>query len=63
MINPFKRSMVKVTVKNRSTLDGIAMLFLLAGASLVVFTKSQNMVNVGWILIVIGIVKQLLVWK
>lgn len=49
--------------KKTSTLDGLSMLFFLAGALLVIFTKSQSTANVGWILIVIGIVKQLLAWK
>ncbi len=49
--------------KKRNQFDGIAAIFFLIGVILIVMNKNSNMVNTGWVLIVIGIVKQIVEWK
>ena len=50
--------------KNKfSAIDGIAILFFLGGGLFVILGTTAQLINIGWILIVIGIVKQLIEWK
>lgn len=43
-----------------STFDGISAIFFIFGGLLIVLQQAENL---GWVLIVVGIVKQLLEWK
>jgi len=55
--------MPRPVLENRTIVDGIAALFFLMGVGLIVANKGQNMTNVGWIFVLIGVVKQLKEWK
>ena len=44
-------------------LDGLSILFFIFGLLLIVSNQTQNSVNLGWVLVIIGIVKQLIVWN
>ena len=46
---------------DRSNLDIVSMVFFIVGAFIVI--SQPQTANVGWVLIIIGIVKQLMEWK
>jgi len=52
---------IKIMHTNKSNLDILSMVFFIAGAFIVVSDTLNT--NLGWVLMVIGIVKQLLEWK
>ena len=45
-----------------SDLDGVSLLFFLLGLIFVIVAKTQGLTNIGWIFIMVGIVKQVLEW-
>ena len=49
-------------MKNKE-LDGTSILFLILGIIIVIFGNDTQISNVGWILIMVGLVKQLLEWN
>jgi hypothetical protein len=48
--------------RRRGTIDGVAMIFFVAGGLIVIYGGDAAK-NLGWILIIIGIVKQMFEWK
>ena len=48
--------------RNHSNLDGVAVAFFLAGAFILISNGIESK-NLGWLLLIIGIVRQIIEWK